>query len=511
VDDDTPDVPDEAPLQVRGKRTHADGSEAAGAQTKKSKKDKSEASNRGSSSVPAPKRKRGKGESSTTKDAETEEERAKKKKAFEEKYESPMFIMTPAMAKLAQEYADKMIADKKQQKADYFAARDAKLKELGLDKCDEYFVQKIAEEILWKRPRRYCAGLMEQETVEKAEEILELIPEASEAAPESLLPKVTQTSDLPSIIQTPLPPSNEFDHDDIPLGQRMKKQPQQTTKSLFLQAEQSSAAAEGSEDPEDPITSDLPQCDSPSNLFSLERHLGGEITKTPQKATKSVLKKTDSVNQQQPQPIHQTTPKHTSTQTQTQTPLQMVIPTSVVEIVVPESVQVTESEPSMTITVSEPIQKPTQTLPTTITQDQPSSSSIQTIKQTPPNLLKSEFLEAEMQQISNELQRLVQLRRSPTLKVAYQDQWATLKNRASELLNSVSQKCIKIQVAAYMHHFSTMHTVEDQAPLLYLANTPYFLESDYMTREAKMFKLLKQKVVKQQEDAKAREDLLLQK
>ena len=127
--------------------------------------------------------------------------------------------------------------------------------------------------------------------------------------------------------------------------------------------------------------------------------MGGEITKTPQKATKSVLKKTDSVNQQQPKPTHQTTPKHTSTQTQTQTqsPLQMAIPELVVEAVVPESVQVTETEPSVTIIVSEPIQKPTQTLPTTITQDQPSSSSIHTIKQIPPNLLKSEFLEAEMQ------------------------------------------------------------------------------------------------------------------
>jgi len=47
-------------------------------------------------------------------DAEAEEERAKKKKAFEEKYESPMFIMTPAMTKMAQEYDDKMIAYKKQ-------------------------------------------------------------------------------------------------------------------------------------------------------------------------------------------------------------------------------------------------------------------------------------------------------------------------------------------------------------------------------------------------------------
>jgi len=290
-----------------------------------------------------------------------------------------------------------------------------------------------------------------------------------------------------------------------------------------------------------------------------------EINETRQKATQSVPNKTDSVNQQTPQtspeetsspnyliplqmilpepvakivvpesvhvtesespvtvtvsePIqkqtHQTTPKHTSTptKTQTQSPLQMAILEPVVETVVPESVQVTESEPSMIITVSEPIQKPTQTQPTTITQDQPSSSSsIQTITQTPPNLLKSEFLEAEMQQISNELQRLVQLRRSPTLKVAYQDQWATLKNRASELLNAVSQKCIKIQIAAYMHHVSNVHIVEDQAPLLYLANTPYFPESDYMTREAKIFKLLKQKIVKQQEDAKAREDLLLQK
>ena len=133
---------------------------------------------------------------------------------------------------------------------------------------------------------------MEQQAVEEAEEILEQIPEASkadasEAAPESTLPKVTQTSDLPSIIPTPLSKSNESDHDDILLGQRMKslpklsQQPQQTTHQSPLQAGQSSIVAEGSEDPEEPNTYDLPQCDSPSNLFSLERQLGGEITKTP--------------------------------------------------------------------------------------------------------------------------------------------------------------------------------------------------------------------------------------
>jgi len=394
-----------------------------------------------------------------------------------------------------------------------------------LENCDEYFVQKIAEV-------KQIAGLVEQEAVKEAKEILEQIPEtseadASEAAPGSATvaeasetsAKKIQSSDLPTTSPTPLPTSNDSDHDEIPLGQRMKMlpkhspQPQQTTKLSPLQA--SSAAAEDSEDPN---TTDLPQCDSPSNLFSLERHFGGEITQTPQKATKSVPKKTDLVNQQPTQTTHQTSPEQTSTHNYT-IPLQMILPEPVDETVVPKSIQVTESEPSVIVTVSEPIKKPTrkptQTIPSITTKDQPSSSSspsIPTLKQTPPNLLKSEFLETEMQQISNDMQRLVQLRRSSTLTVAYQDQWATLKAKASELINNVSQKCIKIQAAAYMHHFSNVHSVEeDQAPLLYLVNAPFFPESDYMSREAKMFKLLKQKVLKQQEDAKAREDLLLQK
>jgi len=167
----------------------------------------------------------------------------------------------------------------------------------------------------------------------------------------------------------------------------------------------------------------------------------------------------------------------------------------------------------VTITFSEQIQTPTQPQQTAITNDQPSSSSstIQTITQTPPNILKSEFLEAEMLEINNELQRLVHLRRSPTLKIAYQEQWVSLKNRASELLNVVSQKCIKIHTVASMHIVSNVHIVEDQAPLMYIANTPHFLELEYLTREARIFKLLKQKIVKQQEEAKEREDLLLQK
>jgi len=66
LDDETPEVADEVPLQARRKRTITDaGSEATGAQTKKSKKDTSEASIPDNSSAPIPKRKRGKGESSS--------------------------------------------------------------------------------------------------------------------------------------------------------------------------------------------------------------------------------------------------------------------------------------------------------------------------------------------------------------------------------------------------------------------------------------------------------------
>jgi len=125
-------------------------------------------------------------------------------------------------------------------------------------------------------------------------------------------------------------------------------------------------------------------------------------------------------------------------------------------------------------------------------------------------MLKSEFLEAELLAINTEVQRLVQLRRSPTLNIDYQEQWETLQARASELLSTLSQKCIKVHNAASMHYVSNVHLVEDQAPL-YLANTPYFPESEYLTREARIFKLLRQTIVKQQEEAKAKEDLFLQK
>ena len=237
-------------------------------------------------------------------DAEAEEPKAKKTHLTGEEIVSPMFVMTPEMTKHADERIKKMLEEqkkKKKKKEDLKAARDARLKSIGLDGCDEFYVQKLAEV-------KKIAETVEQETVKEAKEMLDHIQGtseagASEAVPESAASesatvveaseastKMIQIPDLPTIIPTPLSPSNDSDHDEMPLGQRMKMlpKPQQTTKQTPLQEGQSSAAAEGSEDPEEPNTSDLPHCDSPSNLFSLERHLDGEITKTPQKATKSV-------------------------------------------------------------------------------------------------------------------------------------------------------------------------------------------------------------------------------
>jgi len=124
LDDDTPDVPDEAPLRVRGKRAKTDdGSEAAGAQIKKPKLDKSEAADLNRVPAPSPKRKRGKGESSMIKDAaseayeknwdaEAEEPKAKETHLTRDEIVSPMFIMTPEMTKHADERIKKMLEGK---------------------------------------------------------------------------------------------------------------------------------------------------------------------------------------------------------------------------------------------------------------------------------------------------------------------------------------------------------------------------------------------------------------
>jgi len=116
-----------------------------------------------------------------------------------------------------------------------------------------------------------------------------------------------------------------------------------------------------------------------------------------------------------------------------------------------------------------------------------------------------------MMDINAELQRLVQLRRSSALTDDYQERWATLKARASELLNLVSLRCIKIQEAANFHRISSLHLIEEDPAPLFLAYTPFYHKSEYMTREGRIVKLVREKAKQDQEAAQAREDLLLQK
>ena len=151
-------------------------------------------------------------------DEEVEERSAKKKQSSDTQYESPIFVVTPAMAKMTKEYTDKLLAEKKQKETEYLANRDAKLQSLGLENCDEYFVQKIAKV-------RQIAGSVEQQVVEEVQEMLELIPEAS-AAPESTSvaevseapAQVIPTSNLPLIILSPVSPLNDSDLDDVLIG-----------------------------------------------------------------------------------------------------------------------------------------------------------------------------------------------------------------------------------------------------------------------------------------------------
>jgi len=59
-----------------------------------------------------------------------------------------------------------------------------------------------------------------------------------------------------------------------------------------------------------------------------------------------------------------------------------------------------------------------------------------------------------------------------------------------------------------------MHNLHSSQQLpskpLYLARAPFYADSEYVTRESKVFKMLKQKVLRQQEEFKAREEYLPQ-
>ena len=131
--------------------------------------------------------------------------------------------------------------------------------------------------------------------------------------------------------------------------------------------------------------------------------------------------------------------------------------------------------------------------------------------QPPINILDSEYLDERLVELNDEMQSLVLLRNTPFLPFVYQDSWCNLTNRALNFIDGVAQKCCNIQARAMRRRLQESHSSPQlQSKPLYLANAPFYAWSEYVTRDSKVFKMLKQKVLKQQEEAKAREDHLLQ-
>ena len=155
---------------------------------------------------------------------------------FKKKYESSDFVMTPEDTREAQKQIEKMLAERKIEQAAIKATRDEKLQSIGIDASDDYFLENLAEV-------RQLADSVQKQVVEEAAELLEQTPDTSVAVTSVI---ASESASIALVSEAPV----------------------QVTP-----------------------TSNLPQCDSLSNLFSLERHLGGEITKLQKRPLSQSLKR----------------------------------------------------------------------------------------------------------------------------------------------------------------------------------------------------------------------------
>jgi hypothetical protein len=140
-----------------------------------------------------------------------------------------------------------------------------------------------------------------------------------------------------------------------------------------------------------------------------------------------------------------------------------------------------------------------------------SDSDLEILEQPPSNILESGYINSELLSILSQLHNLVDQRRTIDLTSAYDDSWASLQNRATELIESIRAKCIRSKEASVrklMEHLN--QSLRVRSSTLLLANQPFFSETDYLTREARLCKLLKKQMAQQQQEAKEREQALLQ-
>jgi hypothetical protein len=139
------------------------------------------------------------------------------------------------------------------------------------------------------------------------------------------------------------------------------------------------------------------------------------------------------------------------------------------------------------------------------------SLDLEIIEQPPLDILESEYIVIELLKIGSEMQDLIQLRRLLDLPIIYEEEWAWVKKRATDLIEAVRNKCIRTKTAAVRRFFKISQSAKcAKGPKLLLTNEPFYSEADYVTREARMYKLLKQKMAQHHEEAKAREEALVQ-
>lgn len=259
-------------------------------------------------------------------------------------------------------------------------------------------------------------------------------------------------------------------------------------------------------------TSEDPQQQETSTLHNLEKHLGGEMQPTPTKASKTVPEKTVLENQQ------------TNTQAEPQTVPEQIVPKqiasdqkqSVPEQTVPEHIvsdqpqqpeQQQEQQPeSPTINLTSPEQQ--------TASDQPSTSQTTIPEPTPisDTILESVYIHEELIRLSDEIQRLILLRTVLVPPIHYLDQWMDLKKDFNELLDQLSIKCISTHSDMLKKMLDELHEAArvkelDYVPLL--ANTPFYPESDYISRADRIREGLRRRlrakeemVNKQQEELK---------
>jgi hypothetical protein len=111
--------------------------------------------------------------------------------------------------------------------------------------------------------------------------------------------------------------------------------------------------------------------------------------------------------------------------------------------------------------------------------DQPSDLEI--LEQPPLNILESDYIDTELLKILSEMHNLIEHIWKIDLSSAYEKQWESLQKKATDLIASVSRKCIRIKTTTVRKFMKDMELAK-KSPRLLLKNKSFYSEADYMTR-----------------------------